>query len=266
MNRTLLRFKLRHSLPGAVCALGGLVAFGLLMCGAYQAFGVNRDLAEVLPGSEVALKAMLGERGALMWDATSFLAMAWRHPIVLAVIGGLAASYGSAFLAREVGDGTADLLFSRPVTRSRLFWNDVAASSGVLFAVTMAFSLSLWAAAAALGLSPPGAVKFVWAGWLTFAFALALLAIAYLVGSLLSDGRRAVGTSAALFAVMYMVDVVGTLWDRIEPLRPLSLFAYFTPLDSLKARPESTANAIILFAVAAVAMALSHVVAGRRDL
>ncbi|MDP2872069.1 MAG: ABC transporter permease subunit [Bacillota bacterium] len=266
MNRTLLRFRLKHSLPGAAFALGGLILFGLLMCGAYQAFGMDRNLAEALPGSEAMLRAMLGERGALMWDLTSFLAMAWRHPIVLAVIAGMAASYGSAFLAREVGDGTADLLFSRPVTRSRLFWNDLAVSSGIMAAVTVLFSLSLWVAASAMGLSPPGVAQFFRAGVLTLAFALALLAVAYLVGSLLSDGRRAMAISAALFIAMYMVDAVGTLWDRVEPLRPLSLFAYFTPLDSLKARPEGTGNAIILFAVAAAAVALSHVVAGRRDL
>jgi ABC-2 type transport system permease protein len=262
----LLRFRLRHSLTGAACAIGGLIAFGVLMCGAYQAFGANRDLAEVLPGSEAVLKAMLGERGALMWDVTSFLAMAWRHPIVLAVIGGMAVSYGSAFIAREVGDGTVDLLFSRPVTRSRLFWNDLAVSSGMLLAVTMVFSMSLWAAASSMGLSPPGAASFARAGLLTYVFAWALLGLAYLVGSLSRDGRRAVGTSAALFIAMYMVDVVGVLWNRVEPLRPLSLFAYFTPLDSLFARAEGTGNAFILLAVAAVALALSHVVTNRRDL
>ncbi len=70
-----------------------------------------------------------------MWDLTSFLAMAWRHPIVLAVIAGMAASYGSAFLAREVGDCLTAASISREMLRAVKIQGDGAMDSASVVTV-----------------------------------------------------------------------------------------------------------------------------------
>lgn len=266
MNWSLVRFRFKQGMPGAAWSLLGLLAFGLLMCGAYTAFGADHDLTELMPGSTDMIRAMLGERGVLTWDVAAYLAMSWRHPLILVVLGGTAAAYGSSLVAREVGDRTVDLLFSRPMSRSRILWHDLLVASCLLLLLSMVFSLSLWALATVMGMDPPGVGRFSHAGLMTLSFTLSILALSAIIGSLMSDGRRAMAVAGALLVAMYMVDVVGALWDSLEVIKPLSLFTYFTPLDSLAGRPDAGPNTAVMLAVTVAGVALSHMVTARRDL
>ncbi|HAI21046.1 MAG TPA: hypothetical protein DCM14_04015 [Clostridiales bacterium UBA8153] len=209
--------------------------------------------------------AITGGGGGAAGGFTAFLVFVWRHPLILVVLVMYTAAVGT-FIAREVGDGTADLLFSRPVGRIRLVLHDLAAASTLLLGVTMLFAMSLRLIAVSLGLEPPGWSEFVVTGLLSFAFAMAVLGTSYLIGSLTRDGRQALGLAGGLFAAMYALDVVGGIWDVMEPYRAVSLFRYFAPMDALARRPELWSNMAVLFGAATVAFVLSLVALDRRDL
>lgn len=264
MNLRLLGFNLRSRGPGAACSAIGILGFGALMLMAYDALGpVAMDA--VMREGEGLLRAIAGGGGAEPTGLMPFLALVWRHPLILVVLVMTASAMGT-FVAREVGDGTVDLLFSRPMSRTRLVLHYFAASNVWLLAITILFSLGLRVIAVQLGLGPPGWTEFIVAGLLTFAFALSILGTSYLIGSLTRDGRQALGLAGGLFATMYALDVVGGIWDVIEPYRVVSLFRYFAPLEALTRGDELSSNLSVLLGAAVVAFSLSLLALERRDL
>jgi len=266
MNLGLIRFKLRQNYRSALYITIGFLAFGLLMVAAYDAFNMQDMMDEMLQGGEDLMRAMLGTRGVLMWDISTFLAMAWRHPIILVILVGWAASLGSGYAAKEVGEKTADLLFARPVSRGMLLLYDLVVSSSLLFANTMLFSAALYFMSSAFGQRTPALSAFLAAGLQYFAFALALLAIAYLIGCFSREGKTVVGVMGGIFATMYAIELVGGLWDAVEPLKTFSLFTYLTPHAALTGDASAWTDLYVLLGVAIVALSLTYVFMERRDL
>ncbi|HCC33292.1 MAG TPA: hypothetical protein DEQ28_05230 [Clostridiales bacterium] len=259
-------FNLRRRGPGAAWTALGILGFGALMLGAYEAVGPAAMDQLLMEGEgEGLLRAIAGGGGGAPGGFPAFLALIWRHPLILVVLVMYAAAAGT-FVAREVGDGTVDLLFSRPVSRIRLALHDLAAVSTLLFGVTMLFSLTLRVIAVSLGLEPPGWSEFVVAGLLTFAFAMSILGTSYLIGSLAREGRQALGLAGGLFAALYALDVVGGIWEVVEPYRVASLFRYFAPLEALARGDELGPNLAVLFGAATAAFCLSLLALERRDL
>jgi len=265
MNKGLISFKFRQYYMSTVYVTIGMLMFGFLMVGAYNAFGLQKmDL--IMQGSEDLMKAFLGSKGVLLWDFAAYLAMAWRHPIILVVLIGLAASLGSGFAAKEIGDKTADLVFARPMTRSRLLWHDFFVAKVLLGTATMIFSSALYYGAQAFDLNPPALSSFMVAWLQYFVFSLVVLTLSYLVGSFVGEGKTVIAVISGIFAVMYTIELVGGLWDKVEPLKALSLFTYLTPHDALLSKPEAWRDIVILLTVTAVAFSLTLVQMERRDL
>jgi hypothetical protein len=262
----LFGFNLRRRGLGAAWTALGILGFGALMLAAFDAVGAAGMEQLLMEGeAEGLLRAIAGGGGGRTGGFTAFLALIWRHPLILVVLVMYAAAVGT-FVAREVGDGTVDLLFSRPVGRIPLVLHDLAAASALLLGVTMLFSLTLRLIAVNLGLEPPGWREFLVAGLLTFAFALSVLGTSYLIGSLAREGRQALGLAGGLFAAMYALDVVGGIWEAVEPYRVVSLFRYFAPLEALTRGDELWSNVAVLLGAAATTFLLSLMALERRDL
>ncbi|MDP3059087.1 MAG: hypothetical protein Q8N36_06480 [bacterium] len=265
MDRGLLKFKLRQNWLGALYVMTGMLFFGWMMVGAYNAFDMSQMMQQ-LGGAQDLMGAFIGTKGVLMWGISAFLAMAWRHPLILVVIIGYSASLGAGFAAKEVGEKTADLLFSRPVTRTRLLINDLIVSGGLLFLVTMVFSLALYCGAAFLKLNPPAVSNFVLAGLQYFAFALSILTLSYWVGGFVREGKTVISVVSGVLTVMYTIEIVGGLWDKVEPLRNFSLFTYLTTLDALQGKANLWHGMAVLFSVAIVSFVLAQRRMEKRDL
>ncbi|MBS3937371.1 MAG: ABC transporter permease subunit [Peptococcaceae bacterium] len=267
MNLGLMAFKLRQNYRTALYVTIGFLSFGLLMVAAYDAFDMQNMMGQMLQGGgEDIMRAMLGTQGVLMWDVSTFLAMAWRHPIILVILVGWAASLGSGYAAKEIGEKTADLLFARPMSRSKLLAHDLLVAGSLLFINTMLFSLSLYFGALSFGLNPPRLESFAIAGLQYFVFALAVLSIAYLLGAWAREGKVVVGAMGGLFAAMYTIELVGGLWDAVEPLKTFSLFTYLTPHAALTQNASAWTDLYVLLGVTTIAMSLSFVLMERRDL
>jgi len=266
VNSGLIYFKLRQNYRTATYVTLGFFVFGLMMLAAYNAFDMQSMMGEMPPGSEDLMRAMLGTKGVLMWDIGTFLAMAWRHPIILVMLVGWAASLGSGYAAKEIGEKTADLLFARPMSRAKLLWHDLLIAASLLFACTMFFSLTLYFGAQFFALNPPALSAFVVAGLQYFVFALAVLGISYLVGAFVRDAKTVVATVGGIFAAMYTIELVGGLWDAIEPLKTFSLFTYLTPHSALTKASSAWTDLYILLAVATVSIGLTYILMERRDL
>lgn len=266
MNSGLIYFKVRQNYRTATYVTLGFLIFGLMMLAAYNAFDLQDMMGGMPQGAEDLMRGMLGTRGVLMWDISTFLAMAWRHPIVLVMLVGWAASLGAGYAAKEIGEKTADLLFARPMSRARLLWHDLLVAGSLLLANTMFFSFFLYFGSQFFALNPPALGAFVVAGLQYFAFAFAALSISYLVGAFVRDAKTVVATVGGIFATMYTIELVGGLWDAIEPLKTFSLFTYLTPHSALAKAASAWTDLYILLTVAVVSIGLTYILMERRDL
>jgi len=265
MHKGYLAFKFRQHRASAGFVTLGIVLFAAVMLLAYSEF----DIAGMLQGAQGVpdiLRAMAGAEVLLAWDISAFLGMVWRHPLVLVIVIGYAISLGSGFAASEIGEKTADLVFARPVTRPRLLYNHLCVASGLLLVMTALFSLAVFMVANALGLEPPGLARFAQAGVQYFVFVWTVLLLSYLVGAVAIQGKAVLAIVGGVLSAMYAVELVGGLWTAFEPLMPFSLFTYLTPAGALIGDPTALMNTLTMLAVAAVALAITHVLMQRRDL
>jgi len=265
VHKGYIAFKLRQHGWSAAYVTLGVIAFAMVMLLAYSAF----DMAEMIQaaqGGQDIMKAMAGARGMLTWDTAAFIGIVWRHPLVLVLVIGYTISLGGGFAAKEVSEKTADLVFARPITRSRLLLLHLLVASGLLMAMTAALSLAVYLGSNILALQPPSFLRFVQAGAQYFVFTLALLALAYLVGAVTTDAKAVLAILGGILAAMYAVELVGGLWAAFEPLLPLSLFTYLTPRSALLGEPAALTDTLIMLSVALAALTLTHVQMLRRDL
>jgi len=265
MHKGYMAFKLRQHVSSTLYVTLGMIIFGIVMLLAYSAFDLA-EMIETAQGGQDIIKAMAGARGILTWDIAAFLGIVWRHPLILVLVIGHAISLGSGFAAGEIGEKTADLVFARPITRSGLLNHHLLVASGQLLATTAVFALAVYVGASTLALEPPAPTRFLLAGAQYFVFTWAVLALSYLVGAVASDGKTVLAVLGGAIAAMYAVELVGGLWDAVEPLMPFSLFTYLTPHSALLGERAALTDTSIMLAVAVAALVLAHGLMRRRNL
>lgn len=199
--------------------------------------------------------------GALV-TTRGVLRFGYVHPFTILLLSLWTARVAAGGLAGEIGEGTMDLLASRPVSRAAL----VGAT-----AVTMAAGLVLGIAAAwggtAVGLATRDmgdvhAIEFVrvaaglallFAAWGGFALA---------VAAVHRRGGGAIAVIAAVMAVMFALDYIGKVYAPLKPLRPLSPFMHFDPQLAL----QQPVAMIVLAAIAAVGTGVALIAFRGRDM
>jgi len=161
-----------------------------------------------------------------------------------------AATEGGAQIAGDTASGVLDLLLTRPVTRGRVFLTKLAIGLGVstaLVASLLALALGvglLFVGWGSLDLYPgvlqmteerqhltrsEALVRFLWA-WPAASLALFVpLSLAFLVGAWVKSPVNAVGTSIAIYLVLYVIAEV----HFFEDLRPFLFTSYMSYWRSL---------------------------------
>ncbi len=218
---------------------------------------------DALEGFEVppAIQALVGDvdiaSGSGFVSAEFF---SW-IPILLAVY---AIIQGTGVLAGEESSGTLDLLLAQPVSRARLFVEKALSIIAGTLAI-VALMLPGW-------IIPYGAVDIdVGLGRLLVAtvaiapLVLAFAAVSLLAGAVLPTRRDAAFVLAALAVASYFVNSLGLAVELLEPLRPVSLFFYLHP-DETVAKGVDALGMAVLLGVALGAGGLAAVFFQRRDL
>jgi len=161
-----------------------------------------------------------------------------------------AATEGGAQIAGDTASGVLDLLLTRPVTRARVFLTKLAIGLGVstaLVAFLLAFALGVGLLFIGWGNLDlyPGVLqmteerqhltrsealwRFLWA-WPAASLALFVpLTLAFLVGAWVKSPVNAVGTSIAIYLVLYVIAEV----HFFEGLRPFLFTSYMSYWRSL---------------------------------
>ena len=190
---------------------------------------------------------------------TETLNLIW--PLVIIVFATLS---GSAVVAKEVEDGTAELLLSAPARRWRLLLaKQVAFGVGLLGTVlAAALALVLGAVVVSASVKTEGLVAM---SVVMAVFLLTVGAYSALFSSVTSSRGTAAGMSLAVTVASYMAWVVGTLAGSWSWLKNLSIFTAYTPQKALESGSIEIAPIAILLAITTACVVLALVAFERRD-
>ncbi len=182
-------------------------------------------------------------------------------PLLLIILG---VGLGSSLIGREEGDGTIQLLLSRPLARSRLLLAKALAGAFILFSVTLIGSLVILGLAKIVHIGIPlisiGAACFA-----CFMLVLTFSAFAFLLAST-GRGRGAALGVAAVYALGGYI--IGSLANTVHWLqKPSLIFPYHYYQSANILRGTFRWSSIVFFGIfIAIYMMLSWLSFRRRDL
>ncbi len=245
-----------------------LAALGFLLAASYESLGQQglEFLGESMPR---AIAALLKTEGSLLISAgpEGYLAIGFRHPLVLIVVSAFAVAGASSAVAREIERRTILLLLARPIPRYYLVLGKGATSVIALASLVAALLAGTFVGVYAQGLGDSVAVgPFLIISANALALGLAVLGYSYLISAYSSDGGSAILWSTALTVVLFFIDFVAGLLDVLEPLGLLSLFHYYDPVAVAVDTGFPAGHFLVLLGVATATFAGAAVYFQRRDI
>lgn len=257
-----LSLALRRSVRRTVLLGIALGAFLFLVGLSYSSVDGNqiRSLVESLPP---ALQAFV--RGSDLGSASGYVGATFLHPITLAIMAATAIAAGAA-PARDVEQGVAELMLSRPLTRTAWLGAEIVAMTVQLVSVS-----ALGLAGAVLAVATVDDLSSISQGNLVLTVLPLLLmfigvgAVTMLAGAFSRTAARAIGWGTAFALVAYALDYLAQVWGVAEPLGPLSVMHWYRPATILGSGTVPASTWIALVGVAVVASAVALAVTSRRE-
>lgn len=204
--------------------------------------------------------------GGNIFSLPGSIALGIIHPIAVAITSVFAVGFTAAAVAGERQRGTLEVLLARPVSRRTLYGTLFVASAAFIGASVAAALAGTIVAAGAFRVFDELEITNMPLLWLNASLLYLALGSVALAASVSFDRLTpAVGIALGFAVVSYFLEVIGTLWDRAEPLQPLSVFHYLDPQAILTGRADPT-DLAVLGVVVAAGMAWSLVIFPRRDL
>lgn len=77
---------------------------------------------------------------------------------------------------------------------------------------------------------------------------------------------RVLGVAVLVTLLMFLINLIGQMWDVLAPLRPLTIFYYYQPQQVIQGQPGSPTMLIVLYGVGFAGYALALWTFTRRDL
>ena len=268
MNRGLLLRALRESWPATL-------VIGLVL------MGVEALLAFVLPKFSAQLtqewlqidlvrgivQAMLGTEIAGRIGPPMFQAIAWVHPVALALLWAHATISCTRVPAGEVDRGTVDVLLSLPVSRWELFFSETAVwlfCAAVVLLAGLAGNLLGSLALPADQRPEVGRLLIVLSN--LFCLYAAVGGFAWLVSSLSERRGRAMTTVFLVLLALFLLNYLAPFWQPLERVVFLSPLHYHRPVSILAGGAWPWRDMGILLGAGAAMWLAAGVVFARRDL
>jgi ABC-2 type transport system permease protein len=250
-----------------------------LLCGVWL-FGVEAALAYVLPTFEAQLAdamrqigfvktfvgVMLGVNMSGQMGPEAIQAYAWVHPVVLALVWTHALVCCTRTPAGEVDRGTADVIFTLPVTR----WEILRSETAVWLAATLVV-LGLTVLGNLVGASfTEEDEPMQWPRLLIvlanlLCMILAVGGLAWLVSAVCDRRGTAIAIAFGLLLTSFLLNFLAQFWSVAEHLSFLGLLNYFRPLFVFRDGTIPWHDMGILLAAAIGLWTAAGVVFSRRD-
>lgn len=210
------------------------------------------------------IKAMIGNTYI---DLNSFEGyMAFKGLSMMGLIVSIYLAFlASSSLAGEIEHNTMDMLLSLPENRAKLVISRSLALIPVIALIGVAEILAIYLSA--MYIHHP--VDMIWFVYIVLSISMLELAagsLAILISSFMSNGKIAALGAILIYAIMYLVESVGSMVSAISPLRTVSLFHYQEISSILASHTVTWSNMAVLLAVAVVLTAIAAFVFQQRDI
>lgn len=189
-----------------------------------------------------------------------FLAL-WLPVIVF----GFTVAFATAIVAKEVDDGTMDLLLAQPVRRSTLITSRYLALIIFLLiysAVTMG-SHYLFAQAYDFSFKTKGLLA---TGVHFFLFMLAISTLSLLFSLILKERGQAIIFSVAFLIASHLLNALAEFSETLKDLRFLSIFKYYQPYETLTKGTYPVKASAIFLGITAISLILSLLIFQKKDI
>jgi len=245
-----------------------LVSFGLLVWGSllpfiYATFG-SRFKSLLESGLLPQQFARFG--GGDVFTLSGSVALSLIHPIPMILTSVFAVGFSANAIAGERQRGTLEVVLARPLARRSLYFTLLISTFGfiaIAIAMVLAGNILGSTLSGVLAELPLRRMPLVWLnGVLLFG---SFAAIGLALSSSFDRAAPAIGWTLGIVVVMYVLEVLGSLWPDAEFLQPYSLFHYLKPRAVLTGGAQAFDFAL-LATVIVVAMAWAIAVFPRRDL
>lgn len=223
--RTMLRDKLRFLLIMALSVVGFQEMYIALFPEIQKQADQLNQLLQAYP--ESFMKAFGIDSATSMFNtlenylSTEMFTFFW--PILMIVTAVSLAGYA---VAGDVDKGTIEMVLSQPISRVRLFISRyLAGALGlIVFSAVSAFSPVVWAELHGINYDLS---KFAVLSLGCILFSMAVFGLAMLVSSLASDKGRVGMITGGSLVLMYVLNILAGLQERLENLKYFSFFNYY---------------------------------------
>jgi ABC-2 type transport system permease protein len=267
MTWTVMRFDLRRSRTLMLVFGVGMALYGLVMAAFLPTIKENADvLNEYMDVFPQAFKDAFGIESGTSWTTVGgFLGIEYFDLVWVFIAAILAIVVGSRGVAAEFGRGTIEIPLATRLSRLGYLMGTIGSQVVVLLVFTILSIVGVLVAAPIVDVDvdPTG---FLYVGILCLAFSCAIAGVTTLLSVLLLDRGRVATVTALVLVGMYLLNVIARIDDRVEWLRNVSAFNYFSTGDIIDNAVLPTEEIVLFAAVAVIGWVLALMRCRRRDL
>ncbi len=232
--RDLFLLRMRKGRNTLLTFVVGVFIFAGIMVWSYDAFAEEAGFLSLMFSQfKDLMQAFVGVGFSIDELVASYLAMGWRHPLVVFLFLGFAISRAGE-LAREMETGTGDLLFSLPYYRYQILLTEYLATIAGLFIINFFLAASVYGWSLIFSLEDlPSLMGFFWVFVLSFLLYSMFAALAFLVASRSRTAGQATGYTIGIVAVLYLADFLSSIQPQLEFMQPYTLFHQYQVTEAL---------------------------------
>ena len=256
---------------------------------------INPKLFEevILKGPGKVSQAVLGGAQIRFENPNDFLAVEMLHPVVIILATLWAAGRAASAIAGELDRGTMELLLSQPVPRNRLLLAHLIVDAILLpvfcLSIVAGMQFGLWLVGPFtvdytmldevklpfnIPKGPPvldvSATRQPWSALNLATMMFAFSGLSICISSLCGNRWKAVGLATLMGVIMFMINVIGQLWEPASWIRPFTIYYYYQPQEIWLNHHWLTENGmpmiLILMLIGGIGYGLAFRVFGQRDL
>jgi ABC-2 type transport system permease protein len=222
------------------------------------------SLLKILPGF---IKTALGGEALQLGNVTGLVAMGYQHPMVLTLYMVFAVAVPTGLLAGQVQQGTMELILTRPATKLQVYVSAAIVTWLGMIGLVAAMFLGTATGAKVYTFDQPVPMdRFFRAAILACWAASTVGAIALLAAASFRRRGAAVGVTAGILVVNYLMAVISPWWPWMQPAIPFNLFYYIDLTPAFLGRPWPVHDMAVLGCILMVSAVAGAVIWHRRDL
>ena len=247
------------------------------------------------------LRTIIGGEKVVLDRAMDMLSIGYVHPVMQFVFAIWAVGRASGAIAGEIDRGTMELLLAQPLARTRLVLAhllvDVVTIPCLCLALFVGTYVGIWWIDPIQVRKPDASLKvpfkipdnndpqvrkqleiypwrFLHAQPVVAGLIFAITGLTMFLSSMGRYRWRVMGLAVVIVLLMFMVNVLGQMWEPASALRPLTLFYYFQPQQVIPLQPDWFVSfygrpipmLAVLYGTGIVGYGLAFAILARRDL